>query len=162
MTKKRGRLNLVDIVVIAVILLALLWLGYTLVKGLGGTGDSRTVTYVLEIPNVRSELAGKAAEGDSVYDSESGKSLGRISGVSVAPQYYTGTDGDGEPVNTKMNNYNVLYITVEAKATRTSAGYTAADRLIAVGERYKIRTPGFYGEGECVSVKTAEELSGKE
>ena len=155
MSKGKARLNIVDIVVIAALAVALFWLVFNTVKGLGSPGESVSVTCVIKADAMRSELAAKAAEGDAVYDAN-GSYIGRVTTTSTSPAYYSGADAEGTPVLTRIEGESVLYLTLEAAATKRDNGYYSGDILLAAGEGCTVRTPQLQLEGEYISVKPVE------
>ena len=72
---KKRRINPVDIVMLAVLLLALCAFVFSFFSGVG-EGGKKKITYVLEVSRIQSDFCQKANVGDSVYDYDSAKLIG--------------------------------------------------------------------------------------
>lgn len=157
--RKGYRFNILDAliaVIIAAVVIVLL-LAY-LPSGLfGGSADKSgiSVTYTIEIKNVRRELASGISVGDPVTEKSTAVSLGGVSAeVEVVPYSQVRYDPvSGEVVLDEYADYSDLLITITAPAAySTSRGYTVNGRRIAVGAAYRISMPGFEGYGQCISI----------
>lgn len=156
MEKSRRKLNIVDLVVIAVVIIALGYAVYAIVSDMEENSGVAQIQYVVEVAEIRSELADNISEGDAVYNSD-GDLMGTVSSVSVSQAYHEGADKNGNAVYSRIDGYNALYITVDCTAGVRNAGYEVSGEYIAAGNSYSLRAPNLYFEGECVSVKDQTE-----
>ena len=155
MNKSRKKLNIVDIVVFAVIVIALGYAVYAVAVNMQNSGAEAKIEYVVEVGKIRNELSDKIAEGQSVYN-ENGDYLGEVAAVSVAQAYHEGADSDGNTVYSRIDGYNTIYVTVTCTAKAEKAGYEINGCRISAGLELALRTPYLYFEGECVNVRLAD------
>ena len=73
-----------------------------------------------------------------------------------APAYFKGTDREGNPVYTEMEDYSILYVTIEADALQSSAGYDVGGCTIHGGDTLTVQFPGLYCEAQCISINVLE------
>ncbi|MBR6650303.1 MAG: DUF4330 domain-containing protein [Clostridia bacterium] len=156
MNKSRKRINIVDIVVFAVIIIAIAYAAYAIVVNMRESGGDAVIEYVVEIPQIRDELAEKASEGETVYNLR-GEAMGEVRAVSVSQAYYQGSNTQGTTVYSKIEGYSSMYITMVCSADVTPYGYELNGEKIAAGSMFQLRTPSLYFEGECVSVRLSEQ-----
>ncbi len=155
MKRSHIKLNIVDLVVIAVIILTVGYCIYAMVSNMEENGGTAAIEYVIEVPQIRSELADNISEGDAVYNGD-GELMGTVSSVSVSQSYHEGTDRNGNSVYSRIDGYDAIYVTISCTADARSAGYMLSGEYIAAGNSYSLRTPLLYFEGECVSVKNSK------
>ncbi len=155
MTRKRSKLNIVDVIVLLAIVLAIGYAVFVVVSSMGDAGDTVNVRYVVRVDNVKGEVTVALKEGDKVY-SEDGVLLGEVAYCEVAPEKLEGIGEYGNTVYTETDNRTLL-VTVDVTATARETGYTVHDIPIAQGRSYKLRSPTLYMEGECISAKTVIE-----
>ncbi|MBQ8474559.1 MAG: DUF4330 family protein [Clostridia bacterium] len=154
MNKKR-KLNIVDVAVIIVIILAVGFFVYNSVSEMETSGSKAGMRFVIEVPVIRTEMTDKIEDGDPVYNGE-GKLIGTVQSVAVSPAYHEGSDESGSVVYSRMDGYSVLYVTVSSEALNTRYGYKIEDELYAVGKEYSLRTPDLYFEGSLVNIQKLE------
>jgi hypothetical protein len=156
MNKSQKKLNIIDIVVFAVIIIAIGYAVYAIVVNMQMSGGEAQIEYVIEVPSIRNEVSGKISEGQTVYNAK-GEAAGEVKAVSVSQAYYQGSDSQGATVYSKINGYNALYVTILCTAESVPSGYELNGEKLAAGNSYKLRTPTLYFEGECVSVRVSAE-----
>ena len=152
LNKSRKKLNVVDIVIFAVILIALAYAVYAIIVNMQNSGGAAKIEYTIEVPEIRNEISDKVSEGESVYD-ENGDWVGVVKSVAVSQAYHKGSDEDGNVVNSRIDGYNTMYVTIEVDVTATGSGYEVNGYDISAGNEYDLRTPSLYFEGECVNVR---------
>ena len=155
MNKKRGKLNIVDIVVIAVIITVLAYAVYALAVRMENSGGTSEIRYVIEASEMRDGLSDNLAEGDALYNGN-GEYLGKITAVSVAPAFFQGADKDGNAVYSNMDDFETVYVTVSCEAEIRKTGFHINGENISVGNSFSVRTPSLWFEGTCVSVEKVE------
>ena len=156
---KRRRFNAVDAVLILIILLVVsvcisVFLPTSLLDLFGGS--SVNLEYMVEIPNVPTELAEKLETGGyTLIDAEGETALGTVELVDATTPYtvLTYNEAAGAAVLTEYPGRCNVQITVLAKANyRPGSGYTVNGYRIAVGEMMSVRCADFTGNGSCISV----------
>jgi hypothetical protein len=157
--KKAIRLpiNLFDIVVVSVIVLvAILAITGTQLKGLFGIGEksqSCTVEYMVMFSDVDQELALAISEGAHVYRNETGAQMGLvISDPEVqAHRVVTYVDGSAQ-MKDKPGSVDIT-VTVRAEAQYVEGvGYTVGDVVLRMGDTVALRFPGYTGVGSCINI----------
>ena len=147
---KKRSINPVDIVMLVVLLLALCAFVFSFFSGVG-EGGKKKITYVLEVSRIQSDFCQKVNVGDSVYDYDSSKLIGQVSAVSQTPAVHVGVGDNGEAVNTEIEGYSTLYITVTADALGAPDGYSINGLTVNAGRSVSVRLPGLYCDAVCVS-----------
>ncbi len=155
MNRSHKKWNIVDLVVLAVIIIAIGYAVYAVAVNMQSSGGEATIEYVVEVPKIRNELSDKIIKGDKVYN-EKGDLMGEITAVSVSQAYYEGSDADGNIVYSRIDGYSSIYVTVVCTANVAPYGYELNGSRISSGEDYALRAPSLYVEGQCVSVRRAE------
>lgn len=161
--RKRGLFLAVDILLIAAIVVSVLLTVSLLTPfSLFGAskGESRTVSYTLELAGISSAAVGALHEGDTVVDFETGACIGRI--TAIEKREYTAY-GEAYVFDSALETNvitNIKYpetfctvvLTVVADATYTQGvGYSVEQSRIAVGRAYTLVLPAYTGQGQCVS-----------
>ena len=155
MKKKRGKLNIIDIVVIAVALTVIAYAVYALVSRVENSGGTSEIRYVLEADAMRDGFADKLREGDLLYNGD-GDCIGKITAVSVSPAFFEGADKDGNIVYSNMDDFKTVYVTVTGEAESRKTGYHIGKENISVGNDYTVRTPELWFKCKCVSVENTK------
>lgn len=153
--KKSRKLNIIDITVLVVVILAVGFLVYNAVSNMETSGSRSEIRYVIEVAKIHTEMTDKIEEGQIVYD-ESGNNVGTVQSVAVSPAYYEGSDENGEVVYSRIDGYSVMYVTVSTQAKQSRGGYKIEDTLYAVGNEYSLRTPALYFEGALINIQETE------
>ena len=158
--KKKGRFNLVDLLVVLIalaIVFAVVFVMDPFSIGLFGAEKQEvTLEYTVRIDNVESALINKIQMGDEVIDASVKTSLGYVSAVEddiphTEPYY----DAEEDVVSMKEypNRYD-LVVTVTAEATFTDGeGYKIDGRRMAVGTQLYLMFPDYIGTGNCISIR---------
>ena len=155
MNKKRGKLNIVDIVVVAVIITVLAYAVYALAVRMETSGGTAEIRYVLEAAEMRDGFSDQLSEGDALYNGD-GDYIGKITAVSVAPAFFQGADKDGNVVYSNMDDFETVYVTVTCEADVKKTGFFINGENISVGNEYAVRSPKLWFECTCVSVESAK------
>lgn len=156
MTQERKRKpNIIDFVILLAILTVLSAVGYRIFMH-PGSQDAVRIRYVLEVPQIQTEFCSKVAAQDTVYVFQGVADIGVVTAASTAPAHFKGTDREGNPVYTEMEGYSILYVTVEAEAVQSDAGFEINGHIIRVGEMQAVQFPQLYCEAECISVEVLE------
>ncbi len=170
MSKRKLRINLIDILILAVILAAAAVLVYVY-AGIGRTDvqDVETVflEYVVEVPELEGSMANLLAQGDVAEDAISRVRLGTV--YSHENKEFLSTDFDEEnnrEVYKPVQNYDGenmenrglrnLYITIHAEAVVTDRGYMVNGKKIAVGDKLSLRFPDMYAVGFCINLRVLD------
>ena len=153
-TRKR-KLNIIDFLILLALLAAACAVLFR-VFGSAGGGEHQQIRYVLEVKELQTEFAAKVAAGDPVTVYAQDARIGTVVAASTAPVFFVGTDENGTPVQTEMENYSKLYITVEAEVTAEETGYRVDGYVLRTGETITVQLPGLYCEAECIRIEVLE------
>ena len=156
MTQERKRkLNIIDFVILLAIVAVLAAVVYRVFLR-PDTQDAVRVRYVLEVPQIQTEFCSKVGSEDMVFYEDSATDFGVVTATSTAPAYFKGTDREGNPVYTEMEDYSILYITIEADALQSSTGYEISGYAIHAGDTLTVQFPGLYCEAQCIGIDVIE------
>ncbi len=156
MTQGRKRKpNIIDFVIFLAILAVLAAVGYRIILH-PGDRDAVRIRYVLEVPQIQTEFCSKVTAQDYVYPFQGSDDIGVVTATSTAPAHFKGADKDGNPVYTEMEGFSTLYITVEADAVQSDAGFEINGQAIRAGEVRAVQFPQLYCEAECIRVDVLE------
>ncbi len=160
--KKRVGFNFIDVLLIAFLLAAILIViniisPVSLIKGMFKE-EVETIYYTVEFVGVDEEYIEKILEDDTVVDSVSKSTLGKVTALE-STQYtsleYNEAEGNSI-LATYEGKYNLL-VTVSASGKYVEdKGYTVNNCRIAVGEKMSLRFPGYAGEGYCIALSVEE------
>lgn len=170
MSKRKLRINLMDILILIVILAALAVLVYVYV-GRGKTDVQNVETvfleYVVEVPELDGSMANLLTEGDPAEDAVSRVKMGTV--YSYENKEFLSTDFDAEnnrEVYKPVQNYDGenmenrglknLYITIHAEAVVTDRGYLVNGKQICVGDKMSLRFPDMYAVGFCINMRVLD------
>ena len=156
MTQGRKRKpNIIDFVIFLAILAVLAAALYRIILH-PGDRDAVRIRYVLEVPQIQTEFCSKVTAQDYVYPCQGSDDIGVVTATSTAPAHFKGADKDGNPVYTEMEGFSTLYITVEADAVQSDAGFEINGQVIRAGEVRAVQFPQLYCEAECIRVDVLE------
>ncbi len=152
---KRG-LNAFDIilllVVAAVVVMLAVWAIGNLPGKEGASGDV-SVNYVISVSDLPEGIGEQLAEGQRLYQLDSGVYIGEITAVTVEKHIVKTVDlKKGEPVANTVDGRYDIKITVLANARYGKSGYRVNGVLLSCGETYGIRTSDIALEGSCISI----------
>lgn len=128
---KKGKLfskvNIIDLFVVIFVIaaVAVTFFKFNATPGRSSTEANAVIEYSLKISDVRDFTAKQFEKGDSIYDDESGKYIGKITDVDVkdAIGYVLKADGTHNKT-TKPERYDVT-ITLETAGKINDTGYFA-------------------------------------
>ncbi len=158
--KKKGRFNLVDLLLIVLLLVMIFVVVFVIdpfsLDVFGGTAQEVTLEYTLRIDSVDGTMVDKIEIGDRVVDASVKTSLGYVSSVEkdiphTEPYYDSILD------TVSMKEYPDLYdlvvtVTVEADF-QEGVGYSVEGRRVAVGTKLYLMFPEYLTEGYCISMR---------
>lgn len=166
--KKRikWKLNLFDLVLLAVVLVAAVGLlawkfvgsnqtevdpnsGVTIPKG------THTVRYVVELEQLHEQTANMIAQGDEVYERTKKERMGIVQSVEVAPaRTLTKNELEGTFQFAEVpERYNVV-MEITAQAVENDDGIVLESGLeVRAGTAVRVLGPGYYGAGYILSVE---------
>lgn len=170
MSKRKLRVNLMDILILIVILAAVAVLVYVYAgKSRTEVQDVETVflEYVVEVPELDGSYANLLTEGDPVEDAISRVHMGSV--YSFENNEFLMADFDAEnnkEVYKPVQNYDGenmenrglknLYITIHAEAVVTDRGYLINGKQISVGDEMSLRMPDMYAVGYCINLRVLD------
>ena len=154
--KTKRPINIIDIIIIIALLSIVGATAFGIISGLGDNSEKTTIRYVLKVDAIDSDLCSKVAVGDGVFSHETAQRIGTVTAVSTAQAYHSGTDPQGNLVSSPLEGESILYVTVEASATRSKTGYTVGSATLNIGKTLDIRYPNLFCTSTCVSIENAE------
>ena len=153
----KGKFNIVDVIVIALALL-LIFTALFIFDPFDWVApiDRRevAVTYVIEISGVDNELCTGIEAGQTVINSVTGETIGRVNIVLLSDAYqWELSEKDGKMVKKTIAGKNNVSLTIVTICTfERGIGYIVGGQQIAVGTPISIRLPSFLGGGFCVGI----------
>ena len=150
MEKKKLRFNAVDVFIVLIVLAVIAVALYVLLSEKDAVvpeSETRTIRYTLIVSEMDEIFVNNVKEGDTIYDADSFRELGKVVEVSSKDSMRLGTDlrtgankTDKEVLSTLEKKKDLL-ITVEADATFTKDQYFVSDVNIAVGAGVRFAVP---------------------
>jgi hypothetical protein len=153
--KRKLKLNLFDIIIIAAaIVAAVVFLRVTSPGGaVLATAKTVTLRYVVELANMPEGTAARIAVGDKVVDKVEKHELGAVAEVSVAPDRVMTRDNDtGRHFLTIRPTRETATLTIEVVATDTDRALTTGGFELRVGTSVSVTGPGWSGVGYIVAM----------
>ncbi len=162
-------LNLFDLIVIFLILLAVVLLAVgvrmTDLFGGGNQGEPVRLSYTLTLYDVDASFADQIAVGDALYDVDTKAMLGTVQQTPTTEPHkvlalITASDGKVSAVMQAVPERVDITVRVTAEASYLeSVGYTIEGKNIRIGKTYSIRFPGYIGNAECVALNGAVKIT---
>ena len=158
--KKKGRFNLVDLLLIVIAVSVIFFVIFVVdpfsLDLFGQKTQEIAVEYTLKISNVEGTLIDKIGIHDEVVDTSTKISLGFVTEVENDIPYsepYYNAEEDLVSMKEYPDRYN-FEVTITASAVYTEGvGYTVNGRRLAVGAQLYLMFPEFLGTGECISLR---------
>ncbi|MEA4972564.1 hypothetical protein SDC9_146983 [bioreactor metagenome] len=155
MAEKKGKFNIIDLIVIIVIIVIAAGAVYKF-SGLNKTAKKvsmETVTYDMKIEALRDFSFKNIQVGDTVFDYTSGNAIGTIKDVqwldATRPFYTT----NGETVEATVENRYDVILTVEAQATVSDGVYSVNKTYdICANSKRKIYTKCISCTAKIISI----------
>ena len=154
--KQKFSFNFVDVILIAIILIAI----FVLVKQVKDkkivaelSEKKVSVEYTIVIPKLREDIRAYAVVGDGVTDISTGKFIGEISNISYSP-YKNGQE------NPSASNYVTVTLTVNGSAVKKQSGYSINGTDLILQKDISIHTSQLEASGyiNSVSVKSDSKI----
>ena len=163
-TKKSHRLNITDIFLIAVIIIAALVLVYVVAEtGLLGGGDEFYIEYTIDIPIIDNEFLrgiNRIAPGDRIVDGATGNDIGVIQQVRISEAFGNTTDLTvGVIQRVPHPNHSRVQLVVRARATGGDPNFRVNGRTIMAGILMYFRTRHFTWYGTCIDIEIVDSVT---
>lgn len=162
--KKRFKINIFDIVIIAAVLVVAAILIVVMFKpdetgAIISSGDNVTVRYTIELSNMTPEAAAMVAEGDTLKDNIKKYAIGAVKSVTVGPTYYSTKNYEtGEYIISESPEYKTATIVIEASAIETDTAVTVdSGYIIRIGLPISVSGPGYAGTGYIIDVERSDD-----
>jgi hypothetical protein len=129
-----GKVSVIDVFVILVVLILIVGL-YVKFNKLDATGSStptETITYQIEIKEARHYALENLVLGDTIYDSEGQREIGKITAIDSVPSTKTTGLSDGSFANVSVEDRLDITLTVE------SIGSIEADGHYYLSQTYEL------------------------
>lgn len=132
--KKKGRFNIIDLIIIIVVLLAIGFVAYRLLHVGGDPTPTQKVRITFFEEECRSFVPEHTHVGDPMMDGGENQYLGVVTDVVVdESQTYNYDQRTGEMTVGGKENYCSVYITGEVEGTMTGNGVVIGKTLYGVG-----------------------------
>lgn len=133
--KKTGKLNIIDIIIIAVILLAVCFVGYKLLLTGSVSSPTQTVYITVYEEECADYVIDKVNIGDAASDATTNIfHLGTVTNVVTdKAACYEYDEEDEEYKKIPKPDYSSVYITIEVQGTLTDNGVVVGSQLYGVG-----------------------------
>lgn len=155
---KKGRFNIVDLLLILLILvivgaLLLMFDPFSLLSK--NNSENVTLRYTVEIKNIGNELKNNIKSGDKVLNSSTGYDMGTVVAVETQDSFeWEYIEGDEYMSKKYMTDKSDVIVTIDVKTTyEQGIGYMVDGKQIAVGVLTALRFPNFVGSGYCISIE---------
>ena len=152
-----GLVNVLDLLILLVIILALL-VGYRFFVGGGISGLKKDVYFKVELRPVSGQFAEKIKKGDEIKDSVKGYYLGVVNDVKYSKDVSTNWDSNDRRF-VKVESPEDYCVIVEIKANGTIVDTEKENNIYAenvpvkVGKELSIKGKGYAGTGYIVEVR---------
>ena len=135
-----GKINVIDLLIIAVLILAAAIFGYKYLSGgetVVSTSKPATITfYAEEVSDF--VLDGTIKEGDMIYDVQEKSNIGTVKSVAYGDSVSYLSNSEGEWVKGSKPDYKSVTITCEAYGTEFPHGIVIADNNYYIGHSLTI------------------------
>ncbi len=161
MTKRKIRINGMDVVILTVIAAAVLLLLYVFVWSAGeDTAETEYVdlVYVVEVMSLDGQFQNSIQAGQPVLDAVKRGSMGTVQTTpQVVPMKVAAYDEEsGQEVYNEVPGKYRMSISIEAKAAVSPQAYTVGGTAIYVGEKLSLVFPNMKCDGYCVDLMVVE------
>ena len=154
--KHKFKFNFIDIILLAVILVAAVLLVYIFMSGRIESFGNKTITieYEVLITRVREEFRGNVNVGDKVVDSVKLMEIGEVTNVRYDDsQFIISELASTEIYYPTIPEHLDMTVNMRAEATVSNGLYMINGYHVAVGELVSIRVPNYTGSGYCTMVR---------
>jgi len=137
--KKKFKVNIIDLAIIVVILLAIAFVAIKFVSSNSITvsGSKYVVTYYAdECPDYSAK---NVKVGEPISDEQKNVALGTITDVKLGPSESYGVAADGKYVRSSKDGYNSLFITTEVEGSDYEHGVIVSSTKYGVGHSLTVR-----------------------
>ncbi len=162
--KRKRRFNIVDLVLVlalAAIVVAVFFIGNKLLGGAkpaSSGADKIQVEFSLQFREIPDSGTGNLTEGDVIRDANSKAPMGQVTEIFYEPySELLLVDGEqGSGIMAEMEGYTNMLVTVRGEATKDERGFYLGGVKVLVGKPLDVWSPGYSGEGWCVSIREVE------
>ena len=127
-----GKINIIDLLILVVLVLAIVILGAKFLGG-GKGQDAQVLEMKFHIEEIDTWVTEKVQIGDGLYDGTYEQNLGKVTNVETAPSKTWGLNQDGQYVLSSREGYQSMTITGEVLGTKTDVGCKVGGELYGVG-----------------------------
>jgi|LSQX01.3.fsa_nt_gb hypothetical protein len=149
-----GLINIVDLCILLIILLAV---GFVGIKAVSGSKERKATTrieYDVELRRNTKEFSFMINEGDIIRDSINGDYLGKVLKKELKPSIeMTENSVEGKFVESEMPDLYDVIITIEANGRITESEIIAEDREIKIGRLMYVKGKGYAGGGYILAIR---------
>ena len=161
----KNRLNAVDIIIIAVLILAVAVAAFIFLRpsGAADTGEGY-IDFTIELPTVKDKFKGLIKDGDRVIETVRHATLGEVVRATYEDAKIATTDMEngGAMSMGDYPDHQRAEIVIRGKYSINENGeYTVAGITVAVGAYINFSTPDFITSGYCVGIDLLDEDESK-
>jgi hypothetical protein len=148
-----GIINIIDLLVLAIIVLAAVFLAGRMLPGTesGDAGRQKEMEYTVKVEEVSKYTIDAANVGDAIFDFETGSYIGEISEVDHSPHMEYLVDKDNEAIAIESIDKFDLFITIKADFVETDKALMVGDMIVAVGRKVLVYNKYLFVEGKIYS-----------
>ena len=155
--RTRGRFNFVDVLIIVMVLAIIAVIVYMRVSDKKvAVSSEKSVTYTVRLSGVNEDFLPIIRNGETVYDSSTGKSVGTITSVRSEKTKYIGKTITSDTLGNRYINISEddnlydVYVTINviADVDRRGIAYAGKNKIL-VGSRIYFRCGTFAGTSFC-------------
>lgn len=154
---KIGKLNIFDIVVIALIVCCIILVLFKFIpKSANGGVSEKTnkFSYVVRVEGISETSRDMIKVGDELFDKVSNSNIGKITEIRVEPAKGFFQDTDGTISKLEMPTKIDVELTVETDGKVANGEYTANGLIrILVGQTKQVKTKYWMASGVIISIK---------
>ncbi|MBK5252528.1 MAG: DUF4330 domain-containing protein [Peptostreptococcaceae bacterium] len=148
-----GTINIIDLFVLLIIVLAAIFLAGRMLPGTesGEAGTQKEMEYTVKVEEVSKYTIDAANVGDAIFDFETGSDIGVISKIGHNPHMEYLVNKDNEAVAIESLDKFDLFITVKANFVETDKALMIEDMIVAVGRKVLVYNKYLFVEGKIYS-----------
>lgn len=151
-----GKLNIIDLLIVAIILLGLFGVNYKLgfLKKIGPTTTSQQKPIVkMWIKNVSPFVSNSVTVGDTLRELSSNSEIGKVLAVEVKPAKDIASDSNGKWIISEVPERNEVFITMEAAADKINNNVKLGSKDAKSGAGVELKGTKFQATAYVIGVE---------
>lgn len=150
-----GKLNIIDLGVILVVLIAAVGICVRLFGAPSAAVKSSVdFEYVIRVENIRQFSVEALQKKGTITDKKSKEKIGEIVDIKVEPAEFQSITANGSVVMTKLPERYTCYVTIRSNGKEATDGYFTSDNTeLSVGRNFEIYSKNIKTAGNIESIK---------